>query len=163
MKKAKLISIFNTKGGVGKSTNSANIAFSLSWYGSVLLMDSDQQGSLTSKFLSEKEFALHNADLLQYLKKEISVDNAIIHVRPETKDQKPIDLIGWKRNDASLREYFEGPFRNTPKRLSAIVKEVSERYDYIIIDLPPSFAFYEKEFISQLDELIPIVDCEQDS
>ena len=128
---AEIISIVNQKGGVGKTTSSVNLAAYLSERGKkVLLIDLDPQGNATSAFgVNKSELNLSIYDLLV---NSIDLSEIIISGNKNDPDICPtnINLAG------AEVELVSAMSRETI--LSRGIQEISDRYDYVIIDCPPS-------------------------
>ncbi|MFA5163169.1 MAG: AAA family ATPase [Patescibacteria group bacterium] len=147
---AKIISIVNQKGGVGKTTTAVNLGAYLSYLGkNVLLVDIDPQANATSGLgIDHKnlEHGVYEALLGQKLVTDVvkrTVQNNY-HVAPAT-----LSLAGAGVELVSLddREF----------RLARILEEVKNEYDYIIIDGPPSLGLLTVNSLVASDEvLIPI-------
>ena len=152
------VALHMSKGGVGKTTMSMNLAYSLSKFGKTILIDADMQGNLTSQL--DNEFTKKSKpEFLDVLQKKLPLKDAITQIRqPSEKNGcKGIDLIG-TRSSKALETYFEGEFRNSPFSLKAIIKELKDmNYKYIFFDLPPSLPYYVNVILSYIDEIIPIV------
>lgn len=122
----KTISIINQKGGVGKSTISATIIAGLTQRGfKVLGIDLDAQGNLSQSFKLNRE----GGTVFGILTKEIELEDAIKST--ELGDFIPASnaLIG---ADAIITE------TGKEYRLKEALETVQARYDYCIIDTPPS-------------------------
>lgn len=148
----KVISIANQKGGVGKTTTSVNISTILAKKGKkVLLIDTDPQGNATSGLGIEKNFENSVYDVIIG---DIKVEDAIIETEIKNLKVCPsnINLAGAEVELVSMisREY----------RLKEKLEEVKEKFDYIIIDCPPSLGLITlNAFTSSNSVLIP-VQCE---
>ena len=128
---ARIICITNNKGGVGKTNTCVNLPVFLAASGKkVLLVDFDHQANATYSLgfkPQEIEFSIYRA-----LMGEISPWKAIRKTKFFGYDIMPsnqnlagaeIELVGSKDRES---------------KLANLLKEVSESYDYIIIDSPPS-------------------------
>jgi chromosome partitioning protein len=142
-----IISIVNQKGGVGKTTTSVNLGAYLAELGQkVLLVDLDPQANATSGLGIEHkklEYGIYEALLgLQPLYKVIkhTVQDRY-KVAPAT-----ISLAGATDEQVNLeeREY----------RLTKILAEVKDEYDYIIIDGPPSLGLLTVNSLTASDKVI---------
>ena len=148
----KVISIANQKGGVGKTTTSVNISTILAKKGKkVLLIDTDPQGNATSGLGIEKNFENSVYDVIIG---DIKVEDAILETEIKNLKICPsnINLAGAEVELVSMisREY----------RLKEKLEEVKEKFDYIIIDCPPSLGLITlNAFTSSNSVLIP-VQCE---
>lgn len=127
-KAAVTISIFNQKGGVGKSTTASNLMASLTLKGKkVLGIDIDAQGHLT-KFLNVK--TEDENTVMEILSKRATFTETV-------KSTRFGDIIPCDRNLVIyIREFSENI--NNVFILQKMIKEVRDSYDFIIIDCPPN-------------------------
>lgn len=151
--RARVISVVNQKGGVGKTTTAVNLSACLAEEGKdVLLVDIDPQGNATSGVglnKSEKEKCIYNS-----LIKGKSV-TGLINVTPvERLEAIPatIQLVG--------AEVELVPVFSRETRLEKILEPVAESYDYIIIDCPPSLGLLTINGLVAADKLLIPIQCE---
>ena len=157
-----VITPYMEKGGVGKTTSTAALGYSLAKYGKVLLCDGDPQGNLTQQLMDDETFRKSKKEYLGYLEGRLLFDDAIICARPASEGFSGIDILGTKHHDEKLKTYIEGEFRNNPIKVKILVKEAQKRgYSFIIFDLPASFGFYTKSIIALCDQVIPVVQLEE--
>lgn len=151
---------FMQKGGVGKTTITSVVAYSLARFGKTLMIDADQQGNLTMLF--DPDFAsASKKDFLSVLKEETSLKDAIRKEREESDTCKGLYLLGTSKNDSDLRKYMETDFRDDPYVIKTLTQKVQELgFNYLLFDLPPSYGFYEKIILSQATEIVPVVEPE---
>jgi len=147
-RKAKVISFVNHKGGCSKTTSAYTIASLLYKFGNkVLLVDLDPQGNSTQSVLEPVlnndgisiPFSKTIKDLLKE-KKENSVVgiNRIKEVIRESKfgfDAIPCDLS----LNSIISDLENSSFKEVI--LKELLNEISEEYDYIILDTPPTLGF----------------------
>ncbi len=123
---ARIISIVNHKGGVGKTTTTASLGEALAKKGfKILLIDLDPQGNL-SQILGIDAPEVQVADSLID-----NVDFPVINIRP-CLDLSPSD-IELSNVEMRFHELTGGEFR-----LKNRISHLLEAYDYILIDCPPS-------------------------
>jgi chromosome partitioning protein len=126
----KIVSIFNQKGGVGKTTTAVNLAAGLGLAGKkVLLVDVDPQGNTTSGFGINKQKTLSSYEVLIGA---ASADNAII-----ATEYKNVSVIPSK-SDLAGAEIELTELDRRESRLKTALLPLRERYDFIFIDCPPS-------------------------
>ena len=128
----KTIGICNNKGGVGKTTICFCLAGALAGMGKkVLLVDMDQQGSLSSSFLSEiSDLPCTIADII--LNDHTSIRKAIQKTNFENIDIVPANLSLGRIEDELLSE------RDSHYYLAEKLGAVQGEYDLILIDSPPN-------------------------
>lgn len=149
----KIISFSNQKGGVGKTTSAVNVAASLGILGhKVLLIDLDPQGNATSGVGIAKKnlkFSIHDV-----LVGKISAEAAVIKTEFENLDVIPanIALAGAEYN-LYQEEGSEGVMKNA-------LEPIKDKYDYIIIDCPPSLSMLTVNSMVASDGVIIPMQCE---
>ncbi len=147
----KIICIANQKGGVGKTTTAINLASSLAAAEKqTLLIDGDSQGNATSGMgMTSNGNNLYHALIGQAQMNEVILSTAIPHLDIITSNQ---DLIGVEVEFIQIEE--------REKRLRKLLKSLDKRYDFIIIDCPPSLGFMTVNALVAADALIVPLQCE---
>src|SRR3979411_1152551 len=135
---ATVIAVANQKGGVGKTTTTANLGAALALRGRrVLLVDLDPQGNLTSAFGLEKDAQQTVAAALLDRRvplPAVSVPNGSTRNSAEAKHLSVVPAaVGLASAEAQLMNKLGRELRLRDQLLG-----VDERYDYIMIDTPPS-------------------------
>ncbi|GAB6184092.1 ParA family protein [Thermodesulfovibrio hydrogeniphilus] len=149
----KILSIVNQKGGVGKTTTALNLGTCLAIENKkVLLVDSDPQGNLTTGLGINKESL--EGSLYELFIGSHSVDKVLIKTQIENLWIIPstIDLVGVEV-ELIQRENREFILKN-------ILSSVSEDFDYILIDAPPSLGLLTLNCLVASDAIIIPVQCE---
>ncbi|KXG86446.1 ParA family protein [Agrobacterium bohemicum] len=168
----KVVSIINYKGGVGKTSLTANLGAELAWRGKkVLLIDLDAQASLTFSFITPEDWLKNFADNKTIKSwfdafekgKPIELSNLIdkpSRIKEKLSGKGSLDLIyshlglinvdldlAVKLGGASLAQ-AKANFISIHNRLSDGLKESAfEAYDVILIDCPPNFNIVTKTAI----------------
>jgi chromosome partitioning protein len=129
---ARIISVANQKGGVGKTATTTNLGTALFEMGHrVLVVDMDPQGNLSSSFRIPVD---HDANVAQVLldRKVALPIVTVFSSESATLDLVPTD-INLATAEAALANKLGREFR-----LRDSLMTVSDRYDFVLIDTPPS-------------------------
>lgn len=150
---AKILTITNQKGGVGKTTTCVNLSASLAaTKRRVLMIDMDPQGNATMGSGVDK----HTLELSVYdvLTGGCSAEEAII-----AKTPAGYDLIGANADlTAAEVELLQLPRREF--RLKMALQSCADKYDFILIDNPPSLNLLTVNALASSDGVIIPMQCE---
>ncbi len=150
---ARVIAITNQKGGVGKTTTAVNLGASLAASEQrTLIIDCDPQGNTTSALGFPKDPARRT--LYQAMILDEPIDRIILDAQVEGLDLIPSDknLVGAAVELVNLenREY----------KLKAIVANIQARYNYVLIDCPPSLDLLTLNALAASDSVLVPIQCE---
>jgi chromosome partitioning protein len=165
------------KGGVGKTTLTANLAGALARYHEkkILIVDVDMQANLSQYFMSPLSYA-------NWIKKEgtfknkqtvLSIYQKRNLVNPSSVKKKGITATSPSLKNLTHRVYEYGEahvdlipstielvdldYTNAENRLKIFLKTINNKYDFILIDCPPTMYFFTKSALIASDSyLIPV-------
>ena len=149
----KIISVSNQKGGVGKTTTALSLSAALGVLEKkVLLIDMDPQSNATSGLgVDSNEATLSSYNLIFGNAK---ASNIVIQTSSPNLDLIPakIDLVGLEIEivNESSREYL----------LKNALEKIKEKYDFIIIDCPPSLGLITLNALTCSSSVIIPIQCE---
>lgn len=150
---ARTIAVANQKGGVGKTTTVINLAAYLADAGQrVLAVDIDPQGNTTTGLGVDKSLA--DASIYEVMLGEEPIQSAIeatavvgLHVIPAT-----LDLAGAEVELLSADD--------RQQRLGRALEPIKERYDYVLVDCPPSLGVLTINALACADSVLIPIQCE---
>ena len=150
---SRVFSIVNQKGGVGKTTTAVNLSAALAIGGNtVLLIDVDPQCSATSGVGIRQERG--EASSYEVLLGHIGAEEALrktmlpgLQLIPASRDLvgAEIELVPLDRRDHRLKE---------------AIAEIRRRYDYVVIDCPPSLGLVTLNALIASDSILIPLQCE---
>ena len=153
-RRARIVSMCNQKGGVGKTTTTINLGAALAEYGrKVLLVDFDPQGSLSVGLgLNPHEMDLTVYNLL--MQRDVELDEVVVPSGVPGMDLLPsnIDLSA-----AEVQLVHEVAREQTLQRVLAPAVEL---YDVILIDCQPSLGLLTVNALTASDGVIVPLECE---
>ena len=150
----RILAIANQKGGVGKTTSAVNLAASLAVAEQrTLLIDADPQGNASSGMgINREDIGINTYDVLLGAN---SIDEGLhqgvhfkhLDVLPTTPDLAGAEV-----------ELVDMPDRTN--RMQAAITSVRDRYDFILIDCPPSLGLITLNMLVATDAVLIPLQCE---
>lgn len=149
----KVISIFNQKGGVGKTTTAINLSAGLGKLGKkIILIDIDPQGNSTSGLGIDKDEA--QPIIYDVLAKNIDIRESIRDTSAENVKIIP------SNNELAGLEIELAREGNWEKILKDRLEDIRDDFDYIFIDCPPSLGILSVIGLVASDSVIIPIQCE---
>ena len=146
-----VVSVYNFKGGVGKTVSIINLAKRLCWKHKVLTIDFDPQVNLTSVIGKHK--ADGETDVFE------AIRNSIHHNSPiaaPTKINQNLDLLFGSEKVISLESNSQF-IEFGDLLIKALIESLDQKYDYILIDCPSYFGKSVENILANSDNvLIPM-------
>lgn len=149
----RIIAVANQKGGVGKTTTTINLSACLAEQGQkVLVIDVDPQGNTTSGLGIDKNNTENT--VYELMLGEASIDDCIYKSVMDDLDVIPsnVNLAGAEIDliDIDDREYI----------LKKIVNSLKEKYDFILLDCPPSLSMLTVNAMTAANTVLVPIQCE---
>jgi chromosome partitioning protein len=150
---ARIIALCNQKGGVGKTTTAINLGASLAAYGrKVLAIDFDPQGALTAGLGVPSHDVTTIYDLLLGSVKDVS--SAIVETATPNLHVIPANI------DLSAAEVHLVNEVAREQILARVIRQVSDRYDVILIDCQPSLGLLTVNALTAAHGVLIPLECE---
>lgn len=149
----KAIAIVNQKGGVGKTTSAVNLAACIGHYGyKVLLVDVDPQGNATSGLgVNKREVLKSTYDMIV---SDVKAEDILIKTPFNCLDLLPSNM------NLAGAELELVDMQGREARIKNALAPLKEKYDFIILDCPPSLGLLTVNVLCAVDSVIVPIQCE---
>lgn len=156
---AKIISLVNQKGGVGKTTTSINLSASLGKMGKMtLLIDLDPQGNASTGLGVNKGNLKYSA--YDVLTGRCNIKDAVLRTKFKKLCILPANMnLAGVDMELVQMEYKDPEFKKNEQLKSALAT-ITDVFDYIIIDCPPSLGLNTMNALVASNAVIIPVQCE---
>ncbi|MFN4024369.1 MAG: ParA family protein [Hyphomonas sp.] len=161
MTRPRIFAVVNQKGGVGKTTTSINLGTALAAVGRrVLIIDFDAQGNASTGLgISRAERLMTSYDLVV---DRVPLENAVLStIVPR------LDIVPGDENLSGVETELAGDPRRSYRLREAIHSYIDRvdpaglvRYDYVLIDCPPSLSALTVNAMTAADALLVPLQCE---
>jgi chromosome partitioning protein len=146
---ARVIAIFNHKGGTGKTTTSVSLAAGLAMRGQrVLIVDTDSQGNVGVSFNVKAERSLYHVVVMG-----APVADASVRVRDN------LDLLASNESLAAAELYLAGR-QNRDRVLARRLEGARSAYDVIVLDCSPSLSLMNQNALVFAESVLVPVACD---
>ena len=140
----KIISVWNRKGGTGKTTTAGNMAAYLADHGRVLIVDTDPQGNLSGWLCKNP-----TVELADVLSGTVKLSEAIYKVSGNL-DIVPTFAIG-----GDLNQFAETRLPSLPFAFADFADQVDALgFDYLVYDMGPGDGILQRSILSTADEVL---------
>ena len=146
----KIITIASQKGGVGKTTTTLNLGFSLTRFGSkVMLVDGDPQGGMA---IASNLVKQTDVGLIHLLKNKVKAEEIIFSTRDHT-----MGVVGMGTLQPEDVLLLENEAR--AGTLGMLLQSIAKGYDYVLIDAPSGVGGIPASLLGVSDSVLIIVNC----
>lgn len=145
-----VISLYNLKGGVGKTSSCVNFAYMAAADGyKTLLWDLDPQGAASFYYNAQPRQKSTAKKLIEH---NINLEDAILATDYENLDIIPADVSS-RKFDLLLDDT-----KKSRKTLKNLLKQVDGDYDFVFIDCPPAFSLLTENIFHASDMIfMPVI------
>lgn len=147
----KVIAVYSTKGGAGKTSAAVNLAWEASKSGSVLLWDLDAQGAST--YLTGVKPKLKGG-VAKLVKGSNSISDVVRTAKFTPADgQRAVDVLPADDSYRELELMLDSA-KGSRRRVEKVLKDASGEYDTVILDCPPGASLVAENAVRAADLIV---------